>query len=45
MDWKEINYDEVTLYDCQRLFDLKGIRTVINDGHVVGFELEGEERD
>ena len=45
MDLENANYEVITLEDCLRLFKLKGIRTVINDGHIVGFELEGDNRD
>ena len=32
-----IELDHVTLEDCIDLYEKKGIRTVINDGHITDF--------
>lgn len=38
MDYdKIIELDDVTLQDCEELYDLKGIEIVINDGRIVNF--------
>lgn len=36
MDYdKIIELDDVTLHDCEELYDLKGIEIVINDGRII----------
>ena len=41
MDYdKIIELDDVTLHDCEELYDLKGIKIVINDGRIVNFVKE-----
>lgn len=35
---EEINYEEITIQDCIDNFELKGTRTVIGNGKVIGFE-------
>lgn len=41
MDYdKIIELDDVTLQDCEELYDLKSIKIVINDGRIVNFVKE-----
>ena len=41
MDYdKIIELDDVTLQDCEELYDLKDIEIVINDGRIVNFIKE-----
>lgn len=40
LELQNINKEAVTLEDCITLHEMHGIATVINDGHVVGFEEE-----
>ena len=41
MDYdKIIELDDVTLQDCEKLYDLKGIEIVINDGRIINFVKE-----
>lgn len=41
MDYdKIIELDNVTLQDCEKLYDLKGIEIVINDGRIINFVKE-----
>jgi len=41
MDYdKIIELDDVTLQDCEELYDAKGIEIVINDGRIVNFVKE-----
>ena len=38
MDYdKIIELDDVTLQDCEELYDLKDIEIVINDGRIIDF--------
>jgi hypothetical protein len=38
MDYdKIIELDDVTLQDCEELYDLKDIEIVINDGRIINF--------
>ena len=38
MDYdKIIELDDVTLHDCEELYDIKGIEIIINDGRIVNF--------
>lgn len=42
MDYdKIIELDNVTLQDCEELYDSKGIETIINDGRIVNFVKNG----
>lgn len=38
---KIIELDNVTIRDCEELYEFKGISTVINDGRIVNFVKEG----
>lgn len=41
MDYdKIIELDDVTLQDCEELYDLKSIEIVINDGRIINFVKE-----
>lgn len=41
MDYdKIVELDDVTLHDCEELYDLKGIEIVINNGRIVNFVKE-----
>ena len=41
MDYdKIIELDDVTLQDCEKLYDLKCIEIVINDGRIINFVKE-----
>lgn len=41
MDYdKIIELDDVTLQDCEELYDLKDIEIVINDGRIINFVKE-----
>lgn len=41
MDYdKIIELDDVTLQDCEELYDRKGIEIIINDGRIVNFVNE-----
>ena len=41
MDYSNIiELDNVTLQDCEDMYRIKNMRTVINDGQVVNFEKE-----
>lgn len=41
MDYdKIIELDDVTLQDCEELYDFKGIEIIINDGRIVNFVKE-----
>lgn len=41
MDYdKIIELDDVTLHDCEELYDLKDIEIIINDGRIVNFVKE-----
>lgn len=43
MDYSNIiDLDNVTLQDCEDMYRMKNMRTVINDGRVVNFEKEEE---
>ena len=43
MDYdKIIELDDVTLLDCEELYDLKGIEIIINDGRIVNFVKDKE---
>lgn len=43
MDYSNIiELDNVTLQDCDNMYRMKNMRTVINDGRVVNFEKEEE---
>ena len=35
-----IELDNVTMHDCEDMYRIKNMRTVINDGRVVNFEKE-----
>jgi hypothetical protein len=35
-----MNMDAITIQDCLAMNDILGKATIINDGHVVGFEKE-----
>lgn len=37
---KIIELDNVTLQDCEELYEFKGIETIINDGRIVNFVKE-----
>ena len=37
-----IELDNVTIQDCEDMYRMKNMRTVINDGRVVNFEKEEE---
>lgn len=37
---KIIELDNVTIQDCEELYEFKGIATVINDGRIVNFVKE-----
>lgn len=41
MDYdKIIELDDVTLQDCEELYNFKGIEIIINDGRIVNFVKE-----
>lgn len=41
MDYdKIIELDNVTIQDCEELYEFKGMRTVIEDGRIVNFIKE-----
>ena len=43
MDYNNIiELDNVTMHDCEDMYRMKNMRTVINDGRVVNFEKEEE---
>ena len=43
MDYNNIiELDNVSLQDCEDMYRMKNMRTVINDGRVVNFEKEEE---
>ena len=43
MDYNNIiELDNITLQDCEDMYRMKNMRTVINDGRVVNFEKEEE---
>ena len=37
-----IELDNVTIQDCEDMYRMKNMRTVINDGRVVNFEKDEE---
>lgn len=43
MDIPNINYDELTLQDCDELYKFKNTYTEISNGQVVGFYKEVSE--
>lgn len=37
-----IELDNVTIQDCIELYNMKNVKTIINDGHIVTFLEENE---
>lgn len=36
-----VDYEDITMEDCMRLYVSSNIRTDISNGKIVGFEMEG----
>ena len=37
-----IEMDNVTLFDCEDMYKMKNMKTIIRDGRIINFEKEGE---
>ena len=41
---EQLNYDAITIEDCEKAYEF-GIIFDVNDGHIVGFHKESEEEN
>ena len=39
-DYNIIEMDNVTLFDCEDMYRMKNMNTIINDGRIINFEKE-----
>ena len=35
-----LDFDNVTLEDCEKVYEIKNLVTIINDGRIINFEKE-----